>query len=106
MVASALHSSPRMDDLGHPLEAPEALRKRFIEEVGEGLHKGKVGEVFLLRPLPRLLIALPPYDLLLSPGLYSLLIDNRLSDLIAQHGYFYYYRAAGCVLKGGVARQF
>ena len=46
-----------MDDLGHPLEAPEALRKRFIEEVGEGLHKGKVGEVFLLRPLPRLLIA-------------------------------------------------
>ena len=53
MVASALCSCPGMDDLGHTFEAPETLRQGPVKEVREGVNKGEVGDVFLLRPPPK-----------------------------------------------------
>lgn len=42
-----------MDDLGHNFEAPETLRQGPVKEVREGVNKGEVGDVFLLRPPPK-----------------------------------------------------
>lgn len=76
-----------MDDLGHNFEAPETLRQGPVKEVREGVNKGEIGDVFLLRPPPKSLYALP----LTYQKLRFLLIVAPFSLWIARHSSFIYY---------------
>ena len=76
-----------MDDLGHTFEASETLGERPVKEVREGVNKGEVGDVFLLRPPPKSLDALPLSD----QRLRLPLIAAPYFLWIARHSSFIYY---------------